>query len=56
MYDPIERAGPNTRLALGVVGIWHVADHNGQVVIHLHENGIVPPASQLHRPELKDKY
>jgi DinB superfamily len=58
MYDPIEGpyAGPNTRLGLGVVCIWHVADHYGQVVIYLCENGIVPPVSRPNPPELKDKY
>jgi DinB superfamily len=58
MYDPIEGpyAGPNTRLGLGVVCVWHVADHYGQVVIYLRENGIVPPASRPNPPELKDKY
>jgi hypothetical protein len=58
MFDPIEGpyAGPNTRLGLGVVCIWHVADHYGQVVIYLRENGIVPPASRPNQPELKDKY
>jgi hypothetical protein len=58
MYDPIEGpyAGPNTRLGLGVVCIWHVADHYGQVVIYLRENGIVPPASRPNPPKLQDKY
>lgn len=58
MYDPIEGpyAGPNTRLVLGVVCVWHVADHYGQVVIYLRENGIVPPASRSNPPELKAKY
>jgi hypothetical protein len=58
MYDPIEGpyAGPNTRLGLGVVCIWHVADHYGQLVIYLRENGIVPPASRPNPPKLKDKY
>jgi DinB superfamily len=56
MYDPIERPAPNTRLGLGVISIWHVADHYGQVVIYLRENGIVPPASRPNPPELKDKY
>ncbi len=57
MYDPIEGpyAGPNTRLGLAVVCVWHVADHYGQVVIYLRENGIVPPASRPNPPELKDK-
>lgn len=58
MYDPIEGpyAGPNTRLGLGVVAVWHVADHYGQLVIYLRENGIVPPASRPNPPNLKDKY
>ena len=58
MYDPIEGpyAGPNTRLGLGVTCVWHVADHYGQVVIYLRENGIVPPASRPNPPELKDRY
>ncbi|MGB2636525.1 MAG: DinB family protein [Candidatus Acidiferrum sp.] len=56
MYDPIERPAPNTRLGLAVVCIWHVADHYGQAVIYLRENGIVPPASRPNPPELKDKY
>jgi hypothetical protein len=56
MYDPIERPAPNTRLGLGVICVWHVADHYGQVVIYLRENGIVPPASRPNPPELKDKY
>jgi len=58
MYDPIEGpyAGPNTRLGLGLVSVWHVADHYGQIVIYLRENGIVPPASQSNPPQLKEKY
>lgn len=58
MYDPIEGpyAGPNTRLGLGAVCIWHVADHYGQMVIYLRENGIVPPASRANPPALKEKY
>lgn len=58
MYDPIEGpyAGPNTRLGLALVSVWHVADHYGQVVIYLRENGIVPPASRSNPPQLKEKY
>lgn len=58
MYGPIDGpyAGPNTRLGLGVVAVWHVADHYGQLVIYLRENGIVPPASRANPPKLKDKY
>jgi DinB superfamily len=58
MYDPIEGpyAGPNTRLGLAGVCIWHVADHYGQLIIYLRENGIVPPASRANPPELQEKY
>ena len=58
MYDPIEGpyAGPNTRLGLAGVCIWHVADHYGQVTLYLRENGIVPPASRANPPKLQDKY
>lgn len=56
MFDPIEGpyAGPNTRLGLATVCIWHVADHYGQVAVYFRLNGIVPPASRLKPPELKD--
>lgn len=58
MYHPIEGpyAGPNTRLGLAGVCIWHVADHYGQLIIYLRENGIVPPASRPKPPELQEKY
>ena len=56
MYDPIEGpyAGPNTRLGLAGVAIWHVADHYGQIALYLRLNGIVPPASRPIPPDLKD--
>lgn len=56
MYDPIEGpyAGPNTRLGLAGIAIWHVADHYGQISLYLRLNGIVPPASRPNPPELKD--
>jgi hypothetical protein len=55
-FEPIEGpyAGPNTRLGLAITEIWHVADHYGQCVIYLRENGIVPPASRPNPPKLKD--
>jgi uncharacterized damage-inducible protein DinB len=58
MFDPIEGpyAGPNTRLGIATVIVWHNADHNGQMVLYLRENGIVPPASRPNPPELQDKY
>jgi hypothetical protein len=56
MYEPIEGpyAGPNTRLGLAGIAIWHVADHYGQVALYLRLNGIVPPASRPKPPDLKD--
>jgi hypothetical protein len=57
MYDAIEGpyAGPNTRLGLAEVCIWHAADHYGQLTIYLRLNGIVPPASRSTPPPLSDK-
>lgn len=58
MFDPIEGpyAGPNTRLGLAEVVVWHNADHYGQMVLYLRLNDIVPPASRPNPPELQDKY
>lgn len=58
MFGPIEGpyAGPNTRLGLASVIVWHNADHYGQMVLYLRENGIVPPASRPNPPELHDTY
>jgi uncharacterized damage-inducible protein DinB len=58
MFDPIEGpyAGPNTRLGLAEVVVWHNADHYGQMVLYLRLNDIVPPASRPHPPELQEKY
>jgi hypothetical protein len=57
MYDPIEGpyAGPNTRLGLAAVCVWHAADHYGQMIIYLRLNGIVPPSSRPNPPPLSDK-
>jgi len=38
--------GPNTRLGIAVVAVWHIADHYGQLVEYLRMNGTVPPATQ----------
>jgi len=56
MFQPIEGpyAGPNTRLGLATVCIWHVADHYGQLVLYMRLNGIVPPASRPNPPQIKD--
>src|SRR5712692_4093683 len=58
MFDPIEGpyAGPNTRLGLATVVVWHNADHYGQMTLYLRENNIVPSASRANPPELKDTY
>ena len=57
-FDPIEGpyAGPNTRLGLAEVVVWHNADHYGQMTLYLRLNGIVPRASRPKPPELKDSY
>ena len=57
-FDPIEGpyAGPNTRLGLAGVVIWHNADHYGQMAVYLRLNGIVPPASRPTPPTVKDTY
>ncbi|HWC20358.1 MAG TPA: DinB family protein [Terriglobales bacterium] len=39
-------AGPNTKLGISVVSVWHVTDHYGQLVEYLRMNGIVPPSTQ----------
>jgi hypothetical protein len=49
-------AGPNTRLGLATVVVWHAADHYGQMLLYLRENGIVPPASRAAPPPVQDKY
>jgi uncharacterized damage-inducible protein DinB len=58
MFDPIEGpyAGPNTRLGIATVIVWHNADHYGQMTLYLRENNIVPPASRPNPPELHDSY
>jgi len=58
MYEPIEGpyAGPNTRLGLATVVIWHCADHYGQMTLYLRLNNIVPPASRANPPEVKEIY
>jgi hypothetical protein len=38
--------GPNTKLGMAVIAVWHVADHYGQIVYYLRLNGIVPPPTQ----------
>jgi len=38
--------GPNTKLGMATIAVWHVADHYGQVVYYLRLNGMVPPPTQ----------
>jgi uncharacterized damage-inducible protein DinB len=40
--------GPNTKLGISVVAVWHITDHYGQLVEYLRMNGIVPPMTQKH--------
>jgi hypothetical protein len=40
--------GPDTKLGLAVIAVWHIADHYGQIVYYLRLNGIVPPPTQQH--------
>ena len=42
-------AGPNTRLGMAVIAVWHMTDHYGQLVEYLRMNGIIPPATQNYR-------
>ena len=39
-------AGPNTKLGISVIAVFHMTDHYGQVVEYLRMNGIVPPVTQ----------
>jgi uncharacterized damage-inducible protein DinB len=38
--------GPNTKLGISVIAVWHMTDHYGQLVEYLRMNGIVPPMTQ----------
>ena len=40
--------GPNTKLGIAVIAVWHIADHYGQTVYYLRLNGTVPPPTQQH--------
>src|SRR5580692_3970757 len=39
-------AGPNTKLGISVIAVWHITDHYGQLVEYLRLNGVVPPFPQ----------
>ena len=38
--------GPNTKLGISVLSVWHITDHYGQLVEYLRMNGVVPPMTQ----------
>ncbi len=38
-------AGPNTKIGMVLVAVWHSTDHYGQMVEYLRMNGIIPPGS-----------
>jgi uncharacterized damage-inducible protein DinB len=38
--------GPNTKLGIAALAVWHIADHYGQIVYYLRLNGVVPPPTQ----------
>jgi uncharacterized damage-inducible protein DinB len=40
--------GPDTKLGMAVIAVWHISDHYGQLVYYLRLNGIVPPPTQQH--------
>ncbi len=39
-------AGPNTKLGISVVAVWHLTDHYGQLVEYVRMNGMVPPQTR----------
>jgi len=46
-------AGPNTKLGISVVAVWHITDHYGQLVEYLRMNGLVPPFTQKYRLKVR---
>lgn len=48
MMQPVDGpyGGPNSRLGMAFLAVWHVADHYGQLVEYARANGVVPPASR----------
>jgi hypothetical protein len=45
-HCPSHCLGPNTKLGISVIAVWHITDHYGQLVAYLRLNGIVPPFTQ----------
>lgn len=46
-------AGPNTKLGISVIAVWHLTDHYGQLVEYLRMNGIVPPMTLKYRLKVR---
>ena len=48
MLDTVQGryAGPNTRIGMVMVAVWHCTDHYGQMVEYLRMNGVIPPGSR----------
>jgi uncharacterized damage-inducible protein DinB len=46
-------AGPNTKLGISVIAVWHITDHYGQLVEYLRLNSIVPPFTQKYRVKVR---
>jgi hypothetical protein len=38
--------GPNSKLGIATIAVWHIADHYGQIVYYVRLNGIVQPPTQ----------
>jgi hypothetical protein len=38
--------GPNTKMGISVVSVWHLTDHYGQLVEYARMCGVVPPMTQ----------
>jgi uncharacterized damage-inducible protein DinB len=46
-------AGPNTKLGISVIAVWHITDHYGQLVEYLRLNGIVPLFTQKYGVKIR---
>ncbi|HET7440124.1 MAG TPA: DinB family protein [Terriglobales bacterium] len=47
-------AGPNTKIGISVVAVWHITDHYGQIVEYLRMNGMVPPSTQKYGLKVRE--
>jgi uncharacterized damage-inducible protein DinB len=46
-------AGPNTKLGISIIAVWHITDHYGQLVEYLRMNGLVPPFTQKYGVKIR---